>query len=372
MNILVTGANGFMGRNLCQALEQQEPTAVLFRIDLQNAEAELPAAAKQADFVFHLAGVNRPPNPEAYMQGNADFTKTLLAMLSDAKKPPVLLSGSTQAALQNPYGQSKLIAEEAVRDYGQRCHTPVYLYRLTNAFGKWSRPNYNSAVATFCHNIACGAPISVSDPEALLKLNYIDDITAEFLRALHEKPHREGEYCSVCPVHEIKLGMLARLIEGFHEARNTLTIPDQSDPFTRKLYATYLSFLPPDDFSRTPVSHTDARGSFTELLHMAGHGQISVNVSKPHIQKGNHWHHTKHEKFIVLSGEGVIRFRKIGDSTVLSYPVSGQLPTIVDIPPGYTHLIENLGESDMITLMWASECFNPDKPDTFPLKVHDR
>ena len=372
MHILVTGANGFMGRNLCAALENLRPQDKLWRVDVDTPQQRLSQAAMQADFVFHLAGVNRPQDPAEFMRGNHDAAASLLQMLERGKKPPVLLTSSTQAALENPYGQSKRAGEEAVRAYGERTGAPVYVYRLTNAFGKWSRPNYNSAVATFCYNIARGLPIQVNDPDAVLRLNYIDDIVAEFLRVLEETPtSAENGFYRVEPVHEIRLGDLAGLLQRFHQMRDDLDVPDQSDALTAKLYATYLSFLPPDDFARTPVIHSDERGSFTELIHMGGHGQISVNVSKPHITKGEHWHHTKHEKFIVVSGQGVIRFRKIGDGTVISYQVDGSLPQVVDIPPGYTHNIENTGDTDLVTLMWANERFDPARPDTFRLPVED-
>ena len=370
MNLSITGAGGFMGRNLRAALENQRPEDKLWLIDVDSEPDFLAQAAAEADFVFHLAGVNRPRDPADFMRGNGDFTADLMERLKKGKKPPVVLSSSTQAALNNPYGESKRAAEAAVRAYGQSTGAPVYVYRLTNAFGKWSRPNYNSAVATFCHHIARDLPIQVNDPAVVLKLNYIDDIVAEFLRALDGKPTRDGDgLCRVEPVHEIALGSLANLLQEFRRMRDRLEVPDQSDPLTRKLYATYLSFLPPDDFARTPVIHADQRGSFTELIHMGGYGQVSVNVSRPHIVKGEHWHHTKHEKFVVVSGQGVIRFRKIGDGTVLTYQVSGDVPKVVDIPPGYTHNIENTGDTDMVTLMWASERFDPEHPDTFPLPV---
>ncbi|MBP3541763.1 MAG: NAD-dependent epimerase/dehydratase family protein [Clostridia bacterium] len=371
MNILITGARGFMGKNLCEALKTlpEEKGYRLYPIDVQDSEDALAEACREADFVFHLAGVNRPTDPSEFQTGNADFTVKLLSMLENAKKPPVLLSGSIQAALDNPYGKSKLAAEEAVADYGRRTGAETYLYRLPNAFGKWSRPNYNSAVATFCHNVARGLPITVNDPSVKLRLVYIDDILAEFLSALEGKPNRVGDFCEVQPVHETLLGHMADLIQSFAGMRDSLTVPDQSDPLTRKLYATYLSFLPPEDFSRTPVTHSDYRGSFTELIHMGGHGQVSLNISKPHITKGEHWHHTKHEKFIVIQGEGVIRFRKPFDTTVISYKVSGDVPTVVDIPTGYTHNIENTGDTDMLTLMWANEVFDPAHPDTMRLPV---
>lgn len=370
MQILITGAKGFMGRNLTCALRSERPQEQLLLIDADSTAEEVRAAAQSADFVFHLAGVNRPEKQEDFMQGNRDFTQSLMAALAEGKKPPVLLSSSIQAALDNPYGQSKRAAEEAVRAYGERTGAPVYLYRLPNVFGKWSRPHYNSAIATFCYNTARGLPITVSDPAVRLRLCYIDDVVAECLRALDGKAAQaEDGLCRVEPEHQILLGDLADQIASFRDMRNRLDVPDQSDPLTAKLYATYLSFLPQEDFARTPTIHADERGYFAELIHMQGHGQVSVNVSRPHITKGEHWHHTKHEKFIVLSGEGVIRFRKPEESTVIVYHVSGDTPKIVDIPPGYTHNIENTGDTDMITLMWANECFNPAAPDTIRLPV---
>lgn len=371
MNILITGARGFMGKNLRSALTGRCGDAHrLMLLDMPHTEEELLAAAAEADFVFHLAGVNRPTDPADFQKGNADFTRQLLTLLKErGKRPPVLLSSSIQAALENPYGQSKLSAEQAVADYGRETGSAVYRYRLPNVFGKWSRPNYNSAVATFCHNVARGLPITVNDPSVTLRLVYIDDVVEEFLRAMEGQPHREGEWCTVQPVHEVNLGHMAELIQSFPGLRDSLTAPDQSDPLVKKLYATYLSFLPPEDFSRPTVTHADQRGSFTELLHMGSRGQVSLNVSKPHITKGDHWHQTKHEKFIVLQGEGVIRFRKVGDSTVIAYKVSGENLTVVDIPTGYTHSIENTGDTDMLTLMWANEVFDPARPDTLRLPV---
>lgn len=371
MNILITGARGFMGKNLRSALTGRYGDAHrLMLLDMPHTEEELLAAAAEADFVFHLAGVNRPTDPADFQKGNADFTRQLLTLLKErGKRPPVLLSSSIQAALENPYGQSKLSAEQAVADYGRGTGSAVYLYRLPNVFGKWSRPNYNSAVATFCHNVARGLPITVNDPSVTLRLVYIDDVVEEFLRAMEGQPCREGEWCTVQPVHEVNLGHMAELIQSFPALRDSLTAPDQSDPLVKKLYATYLSFLPPEDFSRPTVTHADQRGSFTELLHMGSRGQVSLNVSRPHITKGDHWHQTKHEKFIVLQGEGVIRFRKVGDSTVIAYKVSGENLTVVDIPTGYTHSIENTGDTDMLTLMWANEVFDPAHPDTLRLPV---
>ena len=352
MRIMITGAGGFMGRNLCEVLRECRPEDRLDLIDLATTREALESAAAEADFVFHLAGVNRPRDPDEFMRGNGDFTLELTALLERGKRPPVVLASSIQAALDNPYGASKRAAEDAVAAYARRCETRAYLYRLPNVFGKWSRPNYNSVVATFCHNIARGLPITVNDPAAQVPLVYIDDVAAAFVRALEGAaiPDAEGRY-AVKPEYRITVGDLAAMLGRFRDMRDRLECPDQSDPLTAKLYATYLSFLPPEDFARPTVTHADTRGSFTELLHLGGHGQVSVNVSRPHITKGEHWHHTKHEKFVVLSGEGVIRFRRPGDATVISYRVSGDVPQVVDIPPGYTHNIENTGDTDMITLM---------------------
>ena len=369
MRIMITGAGGFMGRNLCEVLRECHPEDRLDLIDLATTREALESAAAEADFVFHLAGVNRPRDPDEFMRGNGDFTLELTALLERGKRPPVVLASSIQAALDNPYGASKRAAEDAVAAYARRCETRAYLYRLPNVFGKWSRPNYNSVVATFCHNIARGLPITVNDPAAQVPLVYIDDVAA-FAPALEgaAMPDAEGRY-AVKPEYRITVGDLAAMLGRFRDMRDRLECPDQSDPLTAKLYATYLSFLPPEDFARPTVTHADTRGSFTELLHLGGHGQVSVNVSRPHITKGEHWHHTKHEKFVVLSGEGVIRFRRPGDATVISYRVSGDVPQVVDIPPGYTHNIENTGDTDMITLMWANECFDPARPDTIRLPV---
>ncbi|MEA4999141.1 MAG: NAD-dependent epimerase/dehydratase family protein [Candidatus Limiplasma sp.] len=368
MNLLITGANGFMGKNLSQTLALRDDT--LFLADVDTPEETLREAAAKADFVFHLAGVNRPQNDAEFQTGNADYTLTLLEMLKQGKCPPVLLSGSTQAALDNPYGISKRKAEEAVQAYAAATGAKVYCYRLTNAFGKWSKPNYNSAIATFCHHIARGLPITVSDPARVLRLVYIDDIVHAFIQAMEGQPTvGQDGFCTVRPEHEATLGQIVNMLEGFRDSRRTLTVPDQSEDFTRKLYATYQSFLPEDGFAFAPVTHEDARGSFTELLRLGQYGQVSVNISKPGICKGEHWHHTKHEKFIVVAGQGVIRFRSPFSSRVLSYHVSGAQLTVVDIPPGYTHNIENLGTTDLVTLMWSSETFDPLNPDTYRLPV---
>ena len=376
MNILVTGARGFMGKNLVATLEAirdgkdkshgltQELTILPY--DLDTDPALLDGYCRQADFVCHLAGVNRPKDAAEFMEGNFGFTSTLLnALKKHGSKAPVLITSSIQAALDNPYGQSKKAGEDLLFAYGRQTGAPVYVYRLPNAFGKWSRPNYNSAIATFCHNIARGLPITVSDRANILNLVYIDDIVAEIIRAMQGKPNKTGEFCEVLPVHRASLGQIVDWISSFPESRTSLQVPQLDHPLVKKLYSTYLSFLPEDAFAYPLTSHADERGSFTEVLRTPDRGQVSVNISKPGITKGNHWHHTKNEKFLVVKGRGVIRFRKIGGREVIEYFVNGDELKVVDIPTGYTHNIENLGEEDMVTLMWANEPFDSQRPDTF-------
>ena len=380
MKVLITGARGFIGSNLCLTLKQIDGMEVL-PYDLGD-EAKLDGYAAACDFVMHLAGVNRPKDPAEFKQGNAVFTEDILEKLAArSTPPPVLLSSSIQAALDNPYGLSKRAAEEAVRAYEEKTGAPVFIYRLANVFGKWCRPNYNSAVATWCHNIARDLPIQVRDPNAEVTLVYVDDVVKSFISRVErvergESPTcstrstRQKEILSVNPSYTKTLGEIVNLIQSFRDEPKTLMVPDQEDGFTKKLYATYLSFLPEDQFSYPLTMHCDNRGSFTEALHSAERGQVSVNISHPGIVKGQHWHHTKHEKFLVVSGQGVIRFRKmVGDDKVIEYRVSGEKLEVVRIPPGYTHNIENTGEGDMVTLMWANEVFDPGAPDTFREKV---
>lgn len=380
MNVLVTGAKGFVGKNLCATLQNIAAgkdksfgipsDLAVFAYDIDTVPESLDSWCRDCDFVFHLAGVNRPKDAAAFMEGNFGFTDTLLTKLEAyGNACPIVLSSSTQAALDNPYGKSKLAGEERLRQYGARTGARTLIYRFPNLFGKWCRPNYNSVVATFCHNIAHGLPIRIDDPNTVLHLAYIDDVVAELIAALQGKEHRAGEFCFVPTAHEISLGKLAALLSGFRASREERSVPDMGDALTRKLYATYLSYLPENAFSYPLARHEDARGSFTEIIRTADRGQFSVNISKPGVVKGNHWHHTKNEKFLVVSGEGVIRFRKIDGGEVITYRVSGNQPVVVDIPTGYTHNIENLGDTDLVTFMWASECFDPDKPDTYYLEV---
>ena len=379
MKILVTGAKGFVGRNLCLTLEQMPDVEVL-KYDLGD-EAKLDEYTATCDFVMHLAGVNRPKDPAEFTTGNTVFTEDILEKLSARPNPPpVLLSSSIQAALDNDYGKSKAAAEEAVRAYGTKTGAPVFIYRLANVFGKWCRPNYNSAVATWVYNIARDLPIMVRDPAATVTLVYVDDVVKSFTSHLIPNPPlttyntqltTSHSYLSVEPSYTRSLGEIVELIKSFHDEPNTLMVPDQQDGFTKKLYSTYLAALPEDKFSYPLTMHCDNRGSFTEALHSAERGQVSVNVSKPGIAKGQHWHHTKHEKFLVVSGMGEINFRIADDPNgkIITYKVSGEKLEVVRIPPGYTHSIVNVGDTDMVTLMWANEVFDPANPDTFRLEV---
>jgi UDP-2-acetamido-2,6-beta-L-arabino-hexul-4-ose reductase len=362
MNLLITGSEGFVGKNLREFLRQARPHDTLLCYDIGSGPETIADYCRQADFVFHLAGVNRPVDNGEFMTGNKGFTEEVLSYCREGKKPPVLISSSAQASMDNSYGISKKAAEDAVFSYGAANGSPVNVYRLPGVFGKWCRPNYNSVVATFCHNIAHDLPIEVRDPDFGLELVYIDDVCRAFMGALDGCVTRTDNFCIVEPTHSITLGDLADMLRSFRNSRETLQIPDMSDALTRKLYGTYISYLP--DFSYPLTMHTDERGSFTEILKAPDRGQVSVNITKPGITKGNHWHHTKTEKFLVVSGQGVIRFRKVGESDITEYPVSGEALRVVDIPTGHTHTITNTGTSDLVTIMWAGELFDPQNPDT--------
>jgi len=372
MRILITGSKGFVGKNLIAELRNQGYTDLL-EFDIDMDKSLLDEYTKSCDFVFHLAGVNRPENQEEFMQGNFGFTSELLDSLRKFNnKVPILISSSIQAELNNAYGQSKKAGEDLMFDYGIENNIPVFVYRLPNVFGKWCRPNYNSAVATFCNNIANNLPIQVNDPSVIMKLVYIDDVVNAFISNLKKPPTdltKKGHFEPISPVHEIKLGGIVDLLNAFKESRTTLQVPDLDHSFTKKLYSTYLSYLPTNSFSYPLKMNTDNRGSFTEFLKSPDRGQVSINISKPGITKGNHWHHTKNEKFLVVSGNGVIRFRKIDSDKIIEYFVSGEKLEVVDIPVGYTHNIENLGTTAMVTVMWVNEVFDPSKPDTFFLEV---
>ncbi len=378
MNILITGAGGFIGKNLICALENirdgkdrshpELSIGEIFRCTRQTTEAELKAFCAKAEFVFHLAGVNRPKEQAEFMAGNRDFTGSLLKRLEEAENPcPVMLSSSTQAALDNPYGESKRAGERLLRDYGERTGAKTLIYRFPNVFGKWCRPNYNSAVATFCHNRANDLPIQVNDRSTRLTLVYIDDVVQELLAALGGREHRDGDFCCVPVTHSATLGEIVDLIERFRAQPETLVMPEiPNGSFAKKLYSTFLSYLPKEKVAFPLKMNVDARGSFTELLKTANNGQFSVNISKPGVTKGQHWHNTKWEFFIVVAGHGLIQERKIGTDEVLEFEVSGDRIQAVHMLPGYTHNITNVSKTEnLVTVMWANEIFDPAHPDTY-------
>ena len=439
MNIFITGAKGFVGKNLIAHLTYNYPDYTLLQCDLDTTANDLDTYCKEADVVVHLAGVNRPETEAEFQTGNAGFTDDVLQLLAKhGNKAPVILSSSIQAERDNPYGNSKRAAEKLVRDFGKKHGNPVYIYRFTNLFGKWCRPNYNSVVATFCHNIAHGLPITVNDPSVVLTLSYIDDVVEELTRAIAGSPttstnkadsaagaadvverqtETAGQAASVCgdmsapedffcyvPVTaDISLGQLAETLQSFAQMPKNLQVPQMTEPLTRKLYATYLSYLPVESFKYDLKMNTDHRGSFTEIIRTADRGQFSVNISKPGITKGQHWHHTKNEKFLVVSGHGRIQLRRIdafgvaadaadpasagscGDhdapvghtapagscggpdaGKIITFDVSGDKLEVVQMIPGYTHNIINLSDTeDLITFMWADEAFDPERPDTY-------
>lgn len=365
--ILVTGSNGFVGRNLCETLSRIQDLT-LYRYDIDSDSNKLEKALEAADIIFHLAGVNRPTSVEGFQTGNSELTYTICRKLVALdRSPKVILSSSIQAELDNPYGASKRAAEEHVRAYCAETGADGVVYRLKNLFGKWCRPNYNSVTATFCHNIANGLPIQINNPRHVVDLMHIDDVVAAFVSELAVADSQGGFRMAILPrSYQKTIAELAALIQSFHDQRLTLQLPDGSDPFIRALHSTYLSYLPEDQFKYALTMHEDPRGSFTEFIKTPERGQVSINISKPGITKGNHWHHTKNEKFLVVSGRGVIRFRKLGETQILEYPVSGQKLEVVDIPPGYIHNLENFGDSDMVTVMWANEVFDHVRPDTYP------
>lgn len=382
MKILVTGAKGFVGRNLVSQLHSiQDGKArnygisgenlTVYEYDMDSDPSELEIYCKQADFVFNLAGVNRPKDESEFMKGNFGFASTLLDTLKKYNNAcPVMISSSIQAAQDNPYGESKRAGEQLMFDYSKEMGAKVLVYRFPNVFGKWCRPNYNSAVATFCNNIAHDLPIRVNDPSVVMSLVYIDDVVDELIFALKGQEHRKGEYCEVSVVHTITLGGIVELIKSFRQMPDTLAVPDLGDAFIKKLYSTYLSYLPKEKFCYPLKMNVDERGSFTEIIRTADRGQFSVNISKPGITKGQHWHHTKNEKFVVVSGHGLIQLRKMGTEEVINFEVSGEKMEVVEMIPGYTHNIINLSDTeDLVTFMWCNECFDPERPDTYFEKV---
>ncbi len=388
MNILITGAKGFVGRNLCAALNgikaghdrradhvicPNPADITVFEYDIDSAPEELDVYCAQADFVFHLAGVNRPEDPADFMKCNVGFSATLLDTLKKhGNVSPVVLASSVQAAMlgrfvDSEYGKSKKAVEDLFFAYGRETGANVLIYRFPNLFGKWCRPNYNSAIATFCHNTARGLPIQVNDPAVTMDLVYIDDLVEEMIAALRGQPHRTADGFCVVPVHyETSLGHIADMTRSFADLRQGLEVPQLNDPLTKKLYSTWLSYLPEEEFIYDLKMNCDERGSFTEMIRTTDRGQFSVNVSKPGVTKGNHWHHTKNEKFAVVGGRGLIRLRQIGTDKIVEFEVSGERIQVVEMVPGWTHNIINLSDTEnLVTIMWANEPFDPAKPDTF-------
>ena len=395
MKILVTGAKGFVGKNLCAQLKNIKDGKVrcygdliiecIYEYDLDSTPEQLDAWCKDCDFVFNLAGVNRPKNPEEFMKGNFGFATTLLnALKSHKNNCPVMISSSIQATLagrfgNSEYGRSKKAGEELMFEYGKETGAQVLVYRFPNLFGKWCRPNYNSAVATFCNNIANDFPIQVNDPSVDMELLYVDDLVDEMISALKGESHRcefdgvetvptaTGRYCYVPTIHKVKLGEIVDLLRQFAEMPKTLMIPEiPNNSFAKKLYSTFLSYLPKEKAIFDLKMNIDDRGSFTELVHTINCGQVSINISKPGIIKGQHWHHTKWEQFIVVSGHGLIQQRKEGTDEVIEYEVSGDHIQSVIMLPGYTHNIINLSDTqELVTVMYCNEVFDPNRPDTF-------
>lgn len=366
--VLITGANGFIAKNLIATLNKE---VSILKYDVDNTIEELREYTRKADFVFHLAGVNRAPEVSEFEKGNKGFTELLGEMLQEnPQKIPVLMTSSIQAELDNPYGQSKKSAESLLCEYGRKTGAEVYIYRLPNVFGKWCRPNYNSVIATWCYNVANELPIQINNPETELKLVYIDDVIREFINAFNDSESRSKDgFCFVPRTFKATLQEIADTLKTFKESRETLIFPSMERDFERFLYATYLSYLPENEFGYELEMKPDQRGWLAEFIKSESMGQIFISRTKPGITRGNHWHHTKVEKFLVIEGKAVIKFRPINGQGVIEYRVTGDKLEVLDIPPGYTHSITNVGDTDLITLFWADEIFNPAKPDTNYLEV---
>lgn len=368
MKALVTGSSGFIGKNLVVHLRERRVEPLCF--DRGGGEAELARFACEADFVFHLAGVNRPKDPADFAAGNAELTRRLASLLEQAgRRTPIVFSSSLQAELDNPYGRSKRAAEEVLLQHGQRTGSPVLIYRLPNVFGKWCRPDYNSVVATFCHNIARDLPITVHDPAASLSLVYIDDVVAEFVRMLEQASQVTGPFRNIEPVYRTTVGGLADAIRTFKASRASLLTERVGSGLLRALYATYVSYLPPESFSYSIAKHTDPRGEFAEILKTLDCGQFSYFTAHPGMTRGGHYHHSKTEKFLVLRGRARFRFRHIVNGQTAELETSGDAPRIVETVPGWAHDITNIGDTEMVVILWANEVFDHDRPDTVAAKV---
>jgi UDP-2-acetamido-2,6-beta-L-arabino-hexul-4-ose reductase len=368
IRILVTGGRGFLGRNLTAHLREVADCELAIA-DRDDSTATLNEALLNADVIFHLAGVNRPRNPVDFVTGNTEVTEQMCRFLhKNARAPKIVFSSSIQAEMDNPYGTSKAKAETALLQFAAETGASVRIYRLKNLFGKWCRPNYNSVTATFCHNIARDLPIAVSDPASELELSYVDDVVAAFLAEIGKQETGTDAGAEI-PSYRIQLGDLAGRIQAFHEMRNTLSLPDFTEGSNRALYATYLSYVPSESREYGLNVRSDARGSLAEFVKQKGMGQIFVSRTKPGVTRGNHYHHTKTEKFFVVEGNGLIRMRSIEGGAIDEYAVSGDRFQVVDIPPGFTHSITNVGTEEMVTLFWSSEIFDPDRPDTYYLPI---
>lgn len=366
MKILVTGAKGFIGKNLVAELYNRGYEE-LYLCDIETTDSQLETYCEDCKFVFNLAGINRPQNLEEFMQGNFGFaTKLMNTLKIKNNKCPIMNASSIQALLDNPYGKSKKAGEDALRLFGKETGASIYTYRFQNAFGKWGKPNYNSVIATFCYNITRNLSIQVNDENDSLSFVYIDDILEELIACLRGNANlAEDGFCYVPCVHETTLEEIVKLLYSFKDSRTSLTLPNlKADSFEKKLYSTYLSYLPKDKFIYPLEMHIDERGSFTEMIRTEINGQFSVNISKPGVVKGNHWHHTKNEKFIVVSGTALFQFRQYGENEIIEYRVSSKKMEVVDIPPGYTHNIINEGDADLVIFIWSNECFDENEPDT--------
>lgn len=367
--IVVTGSEGFIGGNLMARLSRIEDLEIE-TITLADEPSNYPGKLRNADVIVHLAGVNRPKNVDEFLQGNTNLTQQLLADVDKSKPPKFIITSSAQAVLDNPYGHSKLEAEKAVEEATAKNIIEGIVYRLPGVFGKWCLPNYNSVVATFCHNIANDLPIEIRDSEYAVTLVYIDDVVSAIIDDLAQ-PAAAGKLSrpEIKNTFAVTLGALADTLKGFKEGRKNLHAPKVGDTLEKYLYSTYLSYLPHDQFSYPVNLRTDDRGDLFEWIKSPDFGQIFISTTKPGVTRGNHYHHTKTEKFLVIRGEAIIRFRKIDETHIVEYPVSGRQPQVVDIPPGYTHNITNTGEGELITLFWANEIFDQDRPDTYFLEV---
>ena len=366
--ILITGGRGFLGRNLVAHLRERKDCEIT-SFDREDSVENLKKWLFEADVIFHLAGVNRPQNPIEFETGNAGLTEQVCQFLREIRRAPkIVFSSSSQAELSNPYGASKSKAENTLREFAAETGACVRIYRLKNLFGKWGRPNYNSVTATFCHNIANDLPITVSNPAHEVELSYVDDVVMAFLAEIDWRQAGDAAVVGI-PSYRIQLGDLAGRIQAFHEMRTTLVVPDFADWFNRALYATYLSYVPKDALAHSLEIKSDGRGSLAEFIKQEHFGQIFVSRTKPGVTRGNHYHHTKTEKFFVVQGEGLIRMRPIEGGSVEEYSVTGTAYQVVDIPPGFTHSITNVGTGEMVTLFWSSEMFDPNRPDTYYLPV---